>query len=113
MLNFSISNAMMNEVGADTEGAIIEKYFLFYFDSENQNRNKENEALELKSNLLSISEKYGITKIHVRYEFDTPSEYGVFFSSKVQPKIGHTFTVTASANGVNICENPQKFEDFI
>ncbi|MGP5366973.1 hypothetical protein ACTXN4_05810 [Pseudomonas helleri] len=102
MLNFAIANAMTNEVGVELEGEILEKCFIFYFDSAGQNRNKENEFLELKSNLLKIASENKINKIHVRYEFEESSEYGIFSSSRVAPQLRHIFTVGITNGGVEI-----------
>jgi len=54
MLNFAIANAMTDEVNAELEGSLIEKCFIFYFDSINQSRNKDKELLELKKSLHKL-----------------------------------------------------------
>lgn len=102
--NFLISNAMAGDVSAETEGKILEKCFIFYFDAASQNRNRDNELAELRKNLLKLSKSLKINKICVEYEMDDSSEYGVLSSSSVQPSVRHKFTVQKSQRGVEIID---------
>ncbi len=110
MLNFTIANAMTDEVNVELEGKLIEKCFIFYFDSINQSRNKNKELLELKKSLHKISAENKINSIHVCYEFEEPNEYGLFSSSKVPPQLGHIFTVKKTEEDVEITNGSEIFE---
>ncbi len=113
MLNFTIANAMTDEINVELEGSLLEKCFIFYFDSENQNRNKDKELLELKKSLRKISIENKINSIHVCYEFEDPNEYGVFSSSKVAPQLGHIFTVKNTEEDVEISRGSEIFENVV
>lgn len=113
MFNFMIANAMTDEVNVELEGNLIEKCFIFYFDSINQSRNKDKELLELKKSLHKISAENKINSIHVRYEFEEPNEYGVFSSSKVPPQLGHIFTVKKTEEDVEITSDSEVFLNVI
>ncbi|RZN98122.1 hypothetical protein EKG40_31420 [Pseudomonas moorei] len=104
MLNFAFANAMTDEVGVELEGKILEKCLIFYFDAAGQNRNKKNELAELEKSLRKIFKEQKINKIRVHYEFEKPTEYGVFSSSKVRRNARHAFTVQATEHGVVITE---------
>lgn len=110
MLNFAIANAMTDEIDVELEGKLLEKCFIFYFDSINQSRNKDKELLELKSSLHKISVENKINAIHVCYELEEPNEYGVFSSSRVTPKSGHVFTVRKHEDDVEIVDSSEIFE---
>lgn len=101
-LNFLISNPMTNEVNVDLEGQIIEKCFILYFDSDKQNKNKENEKNELKNNLLKLSQENKIGSIRVYYEFERPTEYWLLSSSNIAPRAGHRFTVKLTDDNLEI-----------
>ncbi len=113
MLNFTIANAMTDEINVELEGSLLEKCFIFYFDSINQSRNKEKELLELKNALFKISNENKINSIHIYYAFEDPNEYGVFSSSKVSSKLDHVFTVRKIEDDVEIVDGSVIFENVI
>ena len=102
MINFAIPNSMTDEIGADDEGKIIEKCFLFYFDAFNQSRNKKNELSELKNNLINLAENNNINSVSFYYEFEDVNDYGTFSSTKVKPNHSHRFSVSIKNNDVEI-----------
>ncbi|GAA0832263.1 hypothetical protein GCM10009112_18680 [Marinomonas arenicola] len=102
MINFAIPNSMTDEIGADDEGKIIEKCFLFYFDAINQSRNKEKELSELKNNLIGLAENNNIDSVSFYYEFEEVNDYGTFSSTKVKPSDSHRFTVSIENGDVKI-----------
>jgi len=101
-LNFLISNPMTNEINVDLEGQIIEKSFILYFDSDKQNKNKDNEKNELKNNLLKLSKENKIDSIRVYYEFERPTEYWLLSSSSIAPRADHRFTVKLTDDNLEI-----------
>jgi len=109
ILNFYISNTMSDEVKVDLEGKLIEKSFILYFDSNNQNRNKKQELEELEKNLNKISNENNINSIHYSYEMDGESEYWNFSSSKIDGKKEHVFTIESDENGINIVDSSEIF----
>lgn len=111
MLNFTLPNAMTNEIDASLEGKLIEKSLIFYFDALSQNRDKKREYSELKQNLSKIDKNNKIKSIQFNYEFDELNEYGVFYSSKIAPKIRHVFTVRKSDEKVDISSGATLFEN--
>ncbi|MCG7497814.1 hypothetical protein MHO82_13165 [Vibrio sp. Of7-15] len=113
LVNFTIPNSMTNEIDVELEGQILEKCFIFYFDSMNQTRNKENEYSELEKSLVKLSNENKIKSIHISYEFEHPNEYGMFSSSKVTPCISHVFTVCKSGDGVEIKDGSSIFEQLV
>jgi hypothetical protein len=104
---------MTDEVGVELEGKILEKCLIFYFDAAGQNRNKKNELAELKKSLRRIFKEQKINKIRMHYEFENPTEYGFFSSSKVRRKARHVFTVQATEHGVEITEEEGQVRAFI
>ncbi|MGY0074591.1 hypothetical protein [Vibrio proteolyticus] len=112
-VQFTVANAMSNEVDAELEGQILEKCFIFYFNSKNQTRNKEKERRELENNLVKLSADHKIKAIHVSYEFEVPNEYGVLSSSEIRPAIGHIFTVTNDSDGIVIKEGSEIFDELV
>lgn len=102
MLAFVVANAMTDEIDVDLEADILEKSFIFYFDSARQSRNKEKEFLELKNNLLKVSSENKISKIFVDYGDGNSNDYGVFSSTKVAPHKCHSFTVRCNHGSVEI-----------
>lgn len=109
-IQINIANAMIDEIDVELEGLILEKCFIFYFDSKNQTRNKDKERKELENYLVKLDTDYNIRAIHVRYEFEIPNEYGVFSSSKIPANIGHIFTVTKDLDGINIKQGSTVFD---
>lgn len=93
MMNFIIPNSMIDEIKTDMEGQILEKCFIFYFDSSNQTKNKENEKIELIGNLNKLAVDNKINSIKFHYEIDNDSEYWCLQSSNAEPNQRHVFTV--------------------
>ncbi|QJY36181.1 hypothetical protein HOO69_05945 [Vibrio europaeus] len=112
-VHIHITNAMTNEINAELEGKILEKCFIFYFNSKIQTRNKENEYRELENNLIKLATENKIKSIHIGYEFEVPNEYGLFSSSEVPAKIGHVFTVTKEPEGISIKEGSEIFDGLV
>lgn len=112
-LTFTIANSMVNEIDVELEGKILEKCFIFYFDSKNQARNKVKEHKELETNLINISNKNKINAIHVNYEFSKKNEYAIFSSSRVPADIRHVFTVRNDAGGVTIENGSRLFDGLV
>lgn len=83
-LTFTIANSMVNEIDVELEGKILEKCFIFYFDSKNQARNKVKEHKELETNLINISNKNKINAIHVNYEFNKKMSTQYFHHQEFQ-----------------------------
>ena len=108
---FNVANAMSNEIDPTLEGNIIEKCFIFYFDSKNQNRNKVNERKELEGNLTRIASKNKIKAIHINYEFDEANEYATFSSSSVAANTKHRFTVKKEKDGISIQPGSKAFDE--
>lgn len=108
MLNFAMANSMTDEIGVELEGKILEECFIFYFDAASQNRNKTNELSEFKKNLQRLSKDRKIERIHIHYQFEEQTEYGVFASSQVLPSSRHVFTIQMKENGVEITDENGK-----
>lgn len=111
LFNFTLPNAMTNEINAELEGKLIEKSLILYFDSFSQNRNKEKEYSELKENLSKIKKENNIKSIQFNYEFEEFNEYGIFFSSKTPPKIRHSFTVQNLDDKIDISAGASLFDN--
>ncbi len=108
---FNVANAMSNEIPPTLEGHIIEKCFIFYFDSKNQNRNKVKERTELEGNLTKLATRNKIKEIHINYEFDKVNEYSTFSSSNVTANTRHRFTVKKDKHGVSIQPGSTAFDE--
>jgi hypothetical protein len=94
-MDFLVANAMSDEINVDLEGMLIEKSLILYFDSNNQEANKQNERNELLNSLTKLKKENKIKSIQMHYEIDDPvSEYFIFFSDKVSPNPRHIFTLT-------------------
>ncbi|WP_198304511.1 hypothetical protein [Arcobacter vandammei] len=97
---FRVSNPMTDEVDVNTEGLIIEKCFILYFNAINQSRNKNNELSELKNTLKKLSIKNKINSIYINYELENNSEYWKFYSENVKPTDKHNFKISLNENKV-------------
>ncbi|GHX14117.1 TPA: hypothetical protein I6187_003534 [Vibrio cholerae] len=112
-IQFNIANSMTNEVDVELEGQILEKCFIFYFDSKNQTRNKSNERKELEGSLVKIANENKIKAIHIAYEFESSHEYGMFFSSKIAPDKRHIFTVSKDSEGIIVKQGSTIFDKLV
>lgn len=101
-LGFFLSNPMTNEIDVNTEGQIIEKSFILYFNSSNQQTNKPSEKTELENNLRLLGAENNIGAVHIYYEFDLPTEYWLFSSSTTPPQRAHEFTVKLESESLEI-----------
>lgn len=104
-LNIIASNAMTNEVNIDTEGKIIEKCFISYFNSNTQDRNRKNEDSYLYNNMENLSSKYKIHSIEIYYDQTEESDYTLFSSSSVVAKQEHYFSVSINNSNIDITRN--------
>lgn len=102
-MDFIIANSMTDEISVDLEGYIIEKCLILYFDSNNQDANKDNERSELLSSLRKLKSENRIRSIQLHYEIDDPlSDYFTFYSDNVSPNLRHVFTVKESNDAIMI-----------
>ncbi|WP_417442622.1 hypothetical protein [Idiomarina abyssalis] len=92
-LDVPIDNSIAKWLSANDEGFSIEKSFIFYFDSENQFRNKESESQELTNLLNKFKKQNKIDNVQFYYEFARDTEYWEFTSTKCQPKRSLRFKV--------------------
>jgi hypothetical protein len=99
---FNIANSMIDEINADKEGSILEKCFIFYFDSKNQYRNKKSEKSDIENRLKELIKNNNINDIQINYEVDDDSEYYHFFSSKIESNVHHRFTCKLKNETLNI-----------
>ena len=113
MLNFTLPNAMTDEIGAELEGKVIEKSFIFYFDALSQARNKDREKSELMNNLYQMACKNNISSIQFCYEFDEPNDYASFSSSRVTPSYRHTFTAQVADEALEIKDGSKMFDQIV
>lgn len=91
-MQFLVSNAMIDEVSADKEGALLEKCLIMYFGADIQKRNKPSEEGELKNSLISLAKDNKIEFVTVHFEMEDPNEYFCFGSSKISAKHKHVFS---------------------
>jgi len=91
-MNFVVANSMTDEVDADTEGKLIEKTLLLYFNAKLQQRNKRKELSELRKALKQLSQKLRIASVTVSYALEQPDSYFRFMSSEIDPCHEHLFT---------------------
>ncbi len=112
-VNFFVANSMTDEVKVDKEGYVIEKCFIFYFDSKNQTDNKPNEKREIENNLLEFAEKHNIGSVSIHYEVDDDCEYYNFSSSNVEAKHQHVFTTRLKNNQLFIENGAALFEQYV
>jgi len=112
-VNFTVANSMIDEVKVDKEGFVIEKCFIFYFDSINQTKNKMKEKKEIENDLLFFANNHKINSVSMCFEVDSESEYYKFSSSKVKGKNRHVFTTKLENNLLVIEDGSIMFdEDF-
>lgn len=109
MLNFMMPNSMTDEITVDLEGRILEKCFIFYFDSDNQFRNKPKERAELINSLQRLSSDNKIRSVHICYEPDDSGEPIILYSSKVEPRSRHVFNVKLDDNKLCITPGSEHF----
>ncbi|WP_350431135.1 hypothetical protein ABIS04_11365 [Shewanella sp. H8] len=96
-VDVSVENAKAKWLSVKDEGFFIEKSFIFYFDSVNQFRNKENESKELINLLKKFKSRNKIDNVLFYYEFIRDTEYWELTSTKCLPTRSHRFKV--SLNG--------------
>lgn len=108
VLNFMLSNSMIDEVPADIEGRILEKVLIKYFDAKSQESNKKRESSELNNQLEEFAAKYRINSITFDIEMGRPCELFRFFSRSVAPAHRHHFTCQIGKAGAEIV-SPKDF----
>lgn len=104
-IHFALANSMTDEIDAETEGNILEKSFIFYFDSPEQWRNKVKERGELKNKLALIGTENKIESVKISYEVDNASEYWHLGSGKRDSLPAHSFTVRLADGNVELSED--------
>jgi len=113
LFNVSVANAMNDHIDVEIEADILEKCFIFYFDAAGQDKNRKHELSELRNNLKQMSEKRNVTRIHVHYEFQEYSDYGVFSSTAVQSAARHIFTLLIAENEVKMIDERGKVKNLV
>ncbi|WP_423820695.1 hypothetical protein V5738_10160 [Salinisphaera sp. SPP-AMP-43] len=101
-MNFVVANSMTDEVDVDTEGQLIEKTLLLYFNAKLQKRNKRKELAELRQTLKQLSQKLRLTSVTVSYALEQPDSYFRFMSSEIDPSYEHLFTCYLDRENVAI-----------
>jgi len=101
-LNFVLSNAMIDEVGAKSEGRILEKILIKYFGSKTQEWNKQNESGELNNSLQKMAKEKRINSVTIDLQMAEFSELFRFFSRSVKPMDRHHFTCQMGESGAEI-----------
>jgi len=102
---FCVANSVIDEVGVDQEGKLIEKLFIQYFNAEAQEVNKSSEMGELNNSLNDIMSNFKIKSISVHYEPDSESDYLLFGSRCVPASFSHKFTCISNNGQVEISKN--------
>lgn len=111
-ISYNIANSIIDEVKVDQEGEVIEKSFRFYFDSNNQTRHRCTERREIVNDLKQMSKHSNIQCVHMLFEVDDESEYYKFYSSKVEPKHAHCFTVELDKDDITVKNLNSSIEEF-
>lgn len=101
-VNFTIANAVIDEIEIDKEGRIIEKCFIKYFNTEIQKLNLEKEKQELSRNLGDMLEKHKIKDISIDLQYKKPNEYFTYYSKSVECSGSHFFHVKREEGDVYI-----------
>lgn len=104
-INITVPNTQSKDVSATDEGYLIEKSFIFYFDSKNQNRNREKESGELTNLLSKIKNRNRIKSVEFYYEFERNTEYWELYSSARSAKRAHRFSVKLSNDKWELCDS--------
>lgn len=94
LIEFTVANAMIDEVNVDKEGSIIEKAFIMYFNSPIQYRNRTNEYAELKNSLIELSSDFNIESIQIIYEIEGNEEWKKLYSDFVPAQHCHEFFIS-------------------
>jgi hypothetical protein len=89
---FNASNAMIDELPAGREGAIIEHSLVAYFDSRIQDEEKSKERATLIANLEKFKTENNLVGVLFDMELEEHQEYFCFFSDKVEAADRHVFT---------------------
>lgn len=105
-----VPNSMTDEIDVDTEGKIIEKCFIEYFNPSSQNKNRSNEYDELRNNIFKLKNKHRIRSLHFHYEIDEDCDYFTLGSNSVSPSRSHVFTITAGDNDFNMKNGSDIYE---
>ncbi|MFN1582924.1 hypothetical protein [Vibrio rotiferianus] len=111
-INYHIPNSMTDEVKVGKEGEVIEKSFRFYFDSRTQKRKRAKERKELINDLKNMVHENNIGLLNVLFEVEEDSEYYQFYSSRVNPRKSHCFTVKISENDLCLEDFEGTFDEF-
>ncbi len=106
-----VPNAMTDEIDVDTEGKIIEKCFIEYFNASSQNKNRNKEHDELRNNILKLKSDNKIRSLHFYYEIDGDCDYFTLGSDSVPPSRQHMFTITANENDFDIKSGSDIYEN--
>lgn len=108
-----IPNSMTDEIDVDTEGKIIEKCFIEYFNASSQNKNRDKEHDELRNNILKMKNENKIRSLHFHYEIDGDCDYFTLGSNSVLPSRSHMFTIISDENGFNIMQGSTIYEHLL
>lgn len=96
---------VMNSIEARIEGLLLEKCFIAYFNSDNQDRNKITEHTQLVKNLKTLN----ITSVIINYELTKSNDYSIFESSHRKQSTRHFFKIQIINNKIKIDELPNPF----
>ena len=108
-MSFAISNAMIDEVSVNLEGAIIERSLVTYFNSPIQKNEDSHERSGLVAALKRIKSERNIVSITVDLEMEIPDEYFTFFSPSILPAERHIFSFKLKDSNLSMQHLPRDF----
>jgi hypothetical protein len=85
------ANSMTNEIPVDDEGKVIEAGFISYFDTKSQEVDRDRALGFLRNRLAEMARQRKIDRIAFHLEAESPTEYDMLYSRKIQPSFSHTF----------------------
>ncbi|MBL0458624.1 hypothetical protein JD499_15685 [Aeromonas enteropelogenes] len=106
-----IPNSMTDEIDVDTEGRIIEKCFIEYFNSRSQNKNRTKEHDELRKNIFKLKYDHRIRSLQFYYEIDGDCDYFTLGSSSISPSRCHMFTIVSDENDFKVKTGSDIYEN--
>ncbi len=107
--HFLVANSMIDEVNVQSEGELIEKAFIAYFDSKYQDEKGARERARLEALLQRLNKEKCLQAVVVDMEFNDPSPYYRFSSRIRMPAYRHAFRCSLREGKLSIEALPEDF----
>jgi hypothetical protein len=110
MMSFMVANSMTDELSVGSEGSIIERGLVAYFDSPIQKEESSHERAGLEQELRRIKREFNIESVLFDLALEGGDEYFRFGSVSVPAAARHVFLCSAKEKGLDLHTFPAEFD---